>query len=605
MDASASATAVLTTKASSTGSALSTHVQEFSMDKIITLIESNEIIGEGSFGIVYKSLLNGKTEVAVKCLKEERRLEACRDSESQRLCDVSFSREIEIISKFDHPNIVKLYGWAKGPECRIAMVFELCPDGTLYHALSTDCKNAPNAPWLLGVAIGVARGLVHMHGITIDDKLDSCSSARSCNGVVLHRDVKSLNIGLCGGIAKLIDCGSSRNYDQNPDMSFSLVSCSRNALGTLGYIADEVANGDGYGVCSEIFSFGVVLLEMLTSRRAKGLVKCVKRALIRKEELLPEFISIFQSSLLDKRVLWHDEVLEPVLRLALLCVEGEAEDRPSNMRIVLTKLCNALDSQHFYYPQETSPGGNVNFSLSPTGSQIDFLALIENQQQQISDLQSQMKGLFDVCIRCANKFPKGLGLVCAERHAMCPVCSDMYVADFMLHGISRGRRSGDGNISPLACDYRSSSLCSAAEFSTAQVCHGCPLKGADYIQFLSADMTAAVKYGSDVGVDDDKFDNISDNPGSVAWDHAISRTTGAERSGNDRREYNLRDDLLSTKCVKTVKPKGVSPKEDILALASKKIERRDDKHRELDILNGEKMGILSYIVGSNTDSGFP
>jgi hypothetical protein len=373
----------------------------------------------------------------------------------------------------------------------------------------------------------------------------------------------------------------------------------------LGYIADEVANGDGYGVCSEIFSFGVVLLEMLTSRRAKGLVKCVKKALIRKEELLPEFISIFQSSLLDKRVLWHDEVLEPVLRLALLCVEGEAEDRPSNMRIVLTKLCNALDSQHFYYPQETSPGGNVNFSLSPTGSQIDFLALIENQQQQISDLQSQMKGLFDVCIRCANKFPKGLGLVCAERHAMCPVCSDMYVADFMLHGISRGRRSGDGNISPLACDYRSSSLCSAAEFSTAQVCHGCPLKGADYIQFLSADMTAAVKYGSDVGVDDDKFDNISDNPGSVAWDHAISRTTGAERSGNDRREYNLRDDLLSTKCVKTVKPKGVSPKEDILALASKKIERRDDKHRELDILNGEKMGILSYIVGSNTDSGFP
>jgi hypothetical protein len=114
-----------------------------------------------------------------------------------------------------------------------------------------------------------------------------------------------------------------------------------------------------------------------------------------------------------------------------------------------------------------------------------------------------------------------------------------------------------------------------------------------------------VKYGSDVGVDDDKFDNISDNPGSVAWDHAISRTTDAESSGNDGREYNLRDDLLSTKSVKTVKPKGVSLKEDILALASKKIERRDDKHRELDILNGEKMGILSYIVGSNTDSGFP
>jgi serine/threonine protein kinase len=310
---------------------------------------------------VYRAVLDGTTEVAIKYLKETKRKEACADDEAYRQCDLAVSREIDILSKFDHPNIVKLLGWAKGPECRRALVFELCPGGTLYDALSANTTHELTVSWLFGVAIGIARGLVHMHGIVddLEGKTPSASSSNSnSSGVVLHRDVKSLNVGLCGSQAKLIDCGSSCRYDRDPNVTFSLASVTGNALGTLGYIANEVSNGDGYGVCSEIFSFGVVLLEMLTGKKAKGLVSSIRRALIKEKILLPDFLAIFQSKFLDSRVEWrHAEVLTLTLELALMCTELEVEDRPYSMRIVLLKLGKALELQHQLSPPP--PGSNL------------------------------------------------------------------------------------------------------------------------------------------------------------------------------------------------------------------------------------------------------
>lgn len=482
------------------------------MEEVDDLILSREIIGEGGFGTVYKAVLDGTTEVAIKYLKEEKRKEACGSADVARQLDLAISREIDILSKFDHPNIVKLIGWAQGSDHRQALVFELCPDGTLYDALAEGSKCVLTVPWLLGVAIGACRGLVHMHGITDD----LASAASTSSGVVLHRDVKSLNIGLSGGQAKLLDCGSSRRYNQDPNETFSLYTCTGNALGTQGYIAEEVANCDGYGVCSEIFSFGIVLLEILTGKKAKGLMKTVKKTLIKKDEIVPDFLQIFQSSLLDQRVSWHSEVLEPVLRIALMCIEADADDRPCNMNVVLSVLCQALEKHEQLFPPPPASSAIVNNTVTSSlqlescdtdsrframQQQIDTMqqTAIEQtkkqaaMQQEMDLMQQMMRGLFDVCITCAHKFPKGLGLKCAEDHAMCPACADVYVSDFLqLQSLKNTSISGSvrgiGDValtSPLlVCEYNQCSLCAAAPFTDSQVCHGCPHKAAQYMQFM-------------------------------------------------------------------------------------------------------------------------
>jgi serine/threonine protein kinase len=482
-------------------------LREFSIDDVDALIATKEIIGEGGFGVVYKARLDGETDVAIKYLKEEKRLEAVGNTEALRQCTLAVDREIDILSKFDHPNIVKLIGFAKGPDCRIALVFELCDNGTLHEALSVNSTLELTVLWLLSVAVGVARGLVHMHGIIEDDAetKGTGTSTSTSSGVVLHRDLKSLNIGLSGSQAKLIDCGSSRRYNQNPNVTFSLSSFTGNALGTLGYIADEVANGDGYGVCSEVFSFGVVLLEMLTGKAAKGLVKTVRKALIKREEILPDFLAIFQSTLLDKRVTWHAQVLEQVLLLALMCTEFETEDRPCSMRVVLSKLCKALELQHQLSPppapaaKEKSPppagtkearGGTQQSAMNSDASDHHSIFL-RDMQQQITDLQQQMSGLFVVCIRCAGKSANGLGLKCSEGHAMCGPCADMYVEDF-LHTQAAEQKADNSSSHadayalqfPFSCEYTHCGLCSAPSFTEAQVCHGCPNQAGKYMQFV-------------------------------------------------------------------------------------------------------------------------
>ena len=127
---------------------------------------------------------------------------------------------------------MKVIGYAEGAEFKRGLVYELCADGTLQDALQDSVCCRRSAGWR------------------------TCTgwTTRVRRAEVLDRDVKRSNVGLCGGRAKLMNCGST--------------ALAGGSMGTVGYIAPEVLEGCPYTARSEVFSFGTLLLVMLTGLHA-------------------------------------------------------------------------------------------------------------------------------------------------------------------------------------------------------------------------------------------------------------------------------------------------------------------------------------------------
>ena len=153
------------------------------------------------------------------------------DAEAQ--IERMFMAEVRTLGHLRHRNVVRLLGYARGAEGRRALVYELLEGGSLHHMIHT-AVNKPSAAHRISIALDVARGLAHLHGL--DSGVLGAGGAASGGGggggggsgreggrrVMLHRDIKAANIALNGeGIAKLIDCGLSKTVD---DISRSLMS---------------------------------------------------------------------------------------------------------------------------------------------------------------------------------------------------------------------------------------------------------------------------------------------------------------------------------------------------------------------------------------------
>ncbi|WOL04959.1 hypothetical protein Cni_G13682 [Canna indica] len=209
------------------------------------------MLGEGGFGSVYKGYLKDlKLEVAIKKIS--------RGSKQGRKEYVS---EVKIISQLRHRNLVQLVGWCHDRR-EFLLVYELMPNGSLDSYLYTT-KKTLDWPVRHKIALGLASAMLYLH-----EEWEQC---------VVHRDIKPSNVMLDSGFnAKLGDFGLARLVDHDSHSQTTVLA------GTMGYMAPESVTTGKASKESDVYSFGIVALEIACGRRPmepmeqKGKVRLVE-----------------------------------------------------------------------------------------------------------------------------------------------------------------------------------------------------------------------------------------------------------------------------------------------------------------------------------------
>ncbi|XP_043720878.1 receptor-like serine/threonine-protein kinase ALE2 [Telopea speciosissima] len=279
-------------------------VETFSLadlEKATEKFSSKRILGEGGFGCVYHGNMEDGTEVAVKLLT--------RGSQNG---DREFIAEIEMLSRLHHRNLVKLIGICIEDHTR-CLVYELVPNGNVEsHLHGTDKIKGP-LDWdaRMKIALGAARGLAYLH--------------EDSNPRVIHRDFKASNVLLEDDFTpKVSDFGMAREATEGSQ------HISTRVMGTFGYVAPEYAMTGHLLVKSDVYSYGVVLLELLSGRKPvdmsqpEGQENLVTwaRSLLTSREGLEQLVDPCLRGNYD----FND--MAKVASIASICVHPEVAQRP-------------------------------------------------------------------------------------------------------------------------------------------------------------------------------------------------------------------------------------------------------------------------------------
>ncbi|XP_061362543.1 U-box domain-containing protein 52-like [Gastrolobium bilobum] len=292
-------------------------------------------IGEGGYGPVYKCRLD-HTPVAVKVLRPD-----AAQGRSQ------FQREVEVLSCIRHPNMVLLLGACPEYGC---LVYEHMTNGSLDDRLF--CRgNSPPIPWQLRfkIAAEIGSGLLFLHQTKPEP--------------LVHRDLKPANILLDRNyVAKISDVGLARLVP--PSVADTVTQyCMTSAAGTFCYIDPEYQQTGMLGVKSDIYSLGIIFLQILTARPPMGLTHHVDRAIEK---------GVF-GDMLDPNVNdWPVEEALSLAKIGLKCAELRRKDRPDLGKEVLPELdkLRALaesSDQYSVFSGYTSPSNQSQVSLQLDG----------------------------------------------------------------------------------------------------------------------------------------------------------------------------------------------------------------------------------------------
>lgn len=279
--------------------------------------KSDSVLGIGGFGTVYKGWVDEKTLAPTKAgtgmIVAIKKL----NSESTQGFE-EWQSEVNFLGRLSHPNLVKLLGYCHEDK-ELLLVYEFMPKGSLENHLFRRSAAIEPLSWdlRLKIAIGAARGLAFLH--TSEKK-------------VIYRDFKASNILLDGNYnAKISDFGLAK---LGPSGSNSHVTTR--VMGTYGYAAPEYVETGHLYVKSDVYGFGVVVLELLTGLRAldtkrpnrqEKLVDWVKPMLSNKRKL---------KSIMDARMEGQYSSKAAILtaQLTIKCLEGEPKKRPSMKEVV-------------------------------------------------------------------------------------------------------------------------------------------------------------------------------------------------------------------------------------------------------------------------------
>lgn len=259
---------------------------------------TKNILGKGGFGIVYKGVLSDGTVVAVKRLRDGNTVGG----------EIQFQTEVEMISLAVHRNLLRLYGFCMTSSERL-LVYPYMSNGSVASRL----KVKPALDWgtRKRIALGAARGLLYLH--------------EQCDPKIIHRDVKAANILLDDYCEAVVgDFGLAKLLDHHDSHVTTAVR------GTVGHIAPEYLSTGQSSEKTDVFGFGILLLELITGERALEFGKSANQ----KGVMLDWVKKIHHENklelLVDKDLKSdYDRIeLEEMVQVALLCTQYQPNQRP-------------------------------------------------------------------------------------------------------------------------------------------------------------------------------------------------------------------------------------------------------------------------------------
>ncbi|KAG8502659.1 hypothetical protein CXB51_000145 [Gossypium anomalum] len=295
---------------------------------------SNNILGQGGFGPVYKGTLIEGQEIAVKRLSK---------NSGQGLEE--FKNEVTLISKLQHRNLVKLFGCCIRRDEKM-LIYEYMPNKSLDYFIF-DQTRSKLLDWRIRMHIidGIARGVLYLHH---DSRLR-----------IIHRDLKASNILLDNNMnPKISDFGLARKFGLDQTQAKT-----RRVVGTYGYMSPEYALDGLFSMKSDVFSFGVLVLEIISGKKNRGFSHPEHD-----HNILGHAWTLWMGKrpleLIDTAFgdLYNATEVLRCINVALLCVQQSPPDRP-NMSLVLLMLCG--DS---VLPQPKQPGFFIERNLPMTDS---------------------------------------------------------------------------------------------------------------------------------------------------------------------------------------------------------------------------------------------
>ncbi|KAL3850788.1 hypothetical protein ACJIZ3_012670 [Penstemon smallii] len=310
---------------------------ELPLFKLATIVAATNnftaenVIGEGGFGPVYRGNLSGEEEIAVKRLSR---------TSGQGLEE--FKNEVILIAKLQHRNLVRLLGCCIEGEERM-LIYEYLENKSLdYFVYDGNRTTMLMWPKRFDIIMGIARGLLYLHH---DSRLK-----------VIHRDLKTSNILLDTDLnPKISDFGLARIFGSD-----QTIARTKRVVGTYGYMAPEYAVDGKFSVKSDVFSFGVVLLEIVSGKKNRDFDHSEHY-----HNLLGHAWLLWKENrvldLVDERL--NDSFVESqvkrCIQVALLCVQKFAENRP-----VMSSVIFMLGTDGAILPEPMEPGFFVERSSS-------------------------------------------------------------------------------------------------------------------------------------------------------------------------------------------------------------------------------------------------
>lgn len=292
------------------------------LDIATNSFREENFLGKGGFGCVHKGVLPDLKEIAVKQLNLE-------SKQGNR----EFQAEVETIGRVHHRNLVSLVGYCIHENNRL-LVYEFIPNKTLDFHLHGEGQ--PTMEWSKRVKIAVcsAKGIAYLH--------------EDCLPKIIHRDIKASNILLDFNFeAKVADFGLAKF---SPD---DKTHVSTRVMGTFGYLAPEYANSGYITEKSDIYSFGAILVELITGRSPStpiknGLVSWVRPLML--QSLRDGKFDIFVDPKLKHN--YNNKEMKRMITCAIACTELDSKSRPKMTQVV--QVLEGVMSMDFMYCERSN-----------------------------------------------------------------------------------------------------------------------------------------------------------------------------------------------------------------------------------------------------------
>ncbi|XP_042482434.1 cysteine-rich receptor-like protein kinase 25 [Macadamia integrifolia] len=300
-------------------------------------------IGEGGFGAVYKGMLLDGQMIAVKRL-----------SKNSGQGEIEFKNEVQLVAKLQHRNLVRILGFCLKGEEKL-LIYEFVPNNSLNHFIFDPIKRS-QLDWTQRYKIieGIARGLLYLHE---DSRLK-----------IIHRDLKASNVLLDGEMnAKIADFGMARLF-----VADQTQSNTNRIVGTYGYMAPEYIMQGQVSVKTDVFSFGILLLEIVSGQRNNNVDQSWSTECGLLDYAWRKWTEGAASSLIDPNLgeNYDRSEVNRCIHIGLLCAQANASNRPT-MATVVQKLNSYSESLPLPSAAAFVMGSEIQFGeFSTDGSRV-------------------------------------------------------------------------------------------------------------------------------------------------------------------------------------------------------------------------------------------